>query len=244
MDIKREAQQPIYIAIVEYITALIKQGKLKAGDPLLSERELCERFGVSRTSVRKALAILSGMGLVEVVPRSGAQVAHASTQQAIDSLSQMIARNRYQAAHLYEVRRIIEVQAARLAATRRDEADVIKLRELHNLIKESLQNPAALHRADMNLHIGIAESTKNPFFGELMCVLISAYMEIFDVVWAEHAGQEEDEQALFAHYIHQHGLIVESIAEKDPEAAAAYMIQHIEDSRKRYERVLNEKSKL
>jgi len=242
MDIKRESLQPVYIAVVEHITTLIKQGELKPGDPLLSERELCERFGVSRTSVRKALAILSGMGLVEVTPRSGARVAQASSQMAIDSISQMIARNRYQAVHLYEVRRLIEVQAARLAAVRRDEADVIKLRELHNLIKDSLQNPEALHQADMRLHIGIAESAKNPFFGELMSVLISAYMEIFNVVWAKW-GSEEEEQALFAHYIQQHGLIVEAIAASDPEAAAAYMTQHVDDSRKQYERVLAAKSK-
>ncbi|MCA2001166.1 MAG: FadR family transcriptional regulator [Chloroflexi bacterium] len=242
MDIKRKSQKPVYNAVVEHVTNLIKQGDLQPGDPLLSERELCERFNVSRTSVRKALAILSGMGLVEVTPRSGARVAQANSQPAIDSLSQMIARNRYQAVHLYEVRRLIEVQAARLAAIRRDEADVIKLRELHNLIKDSLQNPEVLHQADMRLHIGIAESAKNPFFGELMSVLISAYMEIFNVVWAPW-GSPEEEQALFAHYFQQHSLIVEAIADKDPEAAATYMTQHVDDSRKQYERMLAARSK-
>jgi len=242
MDIKHESTQPVYTAVVESISTLIKQGELKPGDHLLSERELCERFGISRTSVRKALAILSGMGLIEITPRNGAYVAQPSAQQAIDSLSQLIARNRYQAANLYEVRRLIDVQSARLAAIRRDEADVIKLRELNRLVIESLQNPPALHRADMNLHIGIAESAKNPFFAELMRVLISAYMEIFNVVWKKQE-QDEAEQVLFAHYIRQHELIVEAIAEKDPEAAAAYMTQHIDDSRKRYERVLYDQSK-
>lgn len=242
MDIKRETDQPVFSAVVEYISNLIKQGELKPGDALISERELCEQFEISRTSVRKALAILSGMGLIEILPRSGARVAQVSSQMAIDSLSQIIARNRYQAAHLYEVRRLIEVQAARLAAIRRDEADVIKLRELHNLIKGSLQNPETLHRADMNLHVGIAESAKNPFFGELMSVLIAAYMDIFDFVWAKW-GNDEEEQALFAHYIQQHGMIVEAIANNDPEAAATYMTQHVDDSRKQYERMLAARSK-
>ena len=242
MNILRAAQQPVYIVVVDYVTNLIKQGELQPGDPLVSERELCEQFGISRTSVRKALAILSGMGLVEVTPRSGARVAQASSQPAIDSLSQMIARNRHQAVHLYEVRRLIEVQAARLAAVRRDEADVIKLREQHNIIRNSLQNPAVLHQADMRLHVGIAESTKNPFFGELMSVLIAAYMEIFNIVWSPW-GSPEEEQALFTHYFQQHGLIVEAIAEKDPEAAAAYMTQHVDDSRKQYERMLAARSK-
>jgi GntR family transcriptional repressor for pyruvate dehydrogenase complex len=242
MSIKREPRQPVYSAFVEHIIALIKQGQLKPGDPIISERELCDQYSISRTSVRKALAILSGMGLVEVTPRSGARVAQVSSQQAIDSLSQMIARNRYQAVHLYEVRRLIEVQAARLAAIRRDDADVLTLRKLHNLIKDSLQNPEILHRADMNLHIGVVECTKNPFWGELMNVLIHAYMEIFDVVWSPW-GNAEEEQALFAHYIQQHSMIIEAIAEKDPEAAAAYMTQHIDDSRKQYERMLAARSK-
>ncbi len=242
MKIKRSPSSPVYVAVVEYVTSLIKQGELKPGDSLLSERELCEQFNISRTSVRKALAILSGMGLVEITPRSGARVAQVSSQQAIESLSRMIARNRHQAAHLYEVRRMIEVQAARLAAVRRDQADVLKLRELHYLIQDSLQNPPALHQADMRLHIGIAESTKNPFFGELMSVLISAYMEIFDIVWSSW-GNSEEEHALFSHYIEQHGRIVEAIAERDPEAAAAYMTQHIDDSRKQYEKILAERSK-
>lgn len=237
MTVSRSSQQPVYLAVVDYLANLIKQGTLQPGDPLTSERALCEQFGISRTSVRKALAILSGMGLVEVTPRSGARVAQASSQAAIASLSQMIARNRYQAVHLYEVRRLIEVQAARLAAMRREEADVIKLREQHHIIQNSLQNPSVLHQADMRLHVGIAESTKNPFFGELMNVLIAAYMEIFNVVWSPW-GSPQEEQALFSRYFQQHGLIVEAIAEQDPEAAAAYMTQHIDDSRKQYERML------
>lgn len=242
MSILRKSQQPVYLAVVQHITDLIKQGQLQPGDFLVSERALCQQFGISRTSVRKALAILSGMGLVEVTPRSGARVAQVSSQPAIDLLSQMIARNRHQAVHLYEVRRLIEVQAARLAAMRREEADVLKLREQHNIIKNSLQNPSVLHQADMRLHVGIAESTKNPFFGELMSVLIAAYMEIFNVVWSPW-GNPQEEQTLFTHYFQQHGLILEAIAEKDPEAAAAYMTQHIDDSRKQYERMLAARSK-
>ncbi|MGB9673101.1 MAG: FadR/GntR family transcriptional regulator [Anaerolineales bacterium] len=241
MEIKPQNSQPVYMAIVEYIASLIKQGQLKPGDALLSERELCELFNVSRTTVRKGIAILSGMGLVEVTPRSAARVAQISSQAAIDALSQLIARNRYQAVHLYEVRRLIEVQAARLAAIRRSDSDVLKLRELHHRVQENLQNPPILYQADMRLHIGIAESTKNPFFGELMRVLIAAYIEIFNVVWSKW-GNAEEEEKLFSHYTEQHGLIIEAIAEQDPEAAAAYMTQHIDDSRKQYERMLTRRA--
>ncbi len=231
------APQPVYVSLIESLRESIKQGQLQPGDPLPSERDLCEQFQVSRSSARKALAILAGMGLIEITPRNGARVAPLNAQPAIHSLSQMIARSDYQAAHLYEVRRLIEVQAARLAAIRREESDVEKLRALHRAVQENLQNPADLHRADMALHIGIAECAKNPFFGELMRVLISAYMHIFDVVWSRR-GEPEEEQALFARYIEQHERIIDAIVEQDPEAAAAYLTQHIDESRKQYERKL------
>jgi len=227
--------QPLYASLIEALHTRIQQGDLQPGDPLPSERELCEQFKVSRSSARKALAILSGMGLIEITPRNGARVAPVNAQPAIHSLSLLIAHNDYQTAHLYEVRRLIEVQVARLAAIRREEADLQKLRALHRAVQENLHNPAELHRADMALHIGIAESAKNPFFGELMRVLISAYMQIFDVVWSRW-GAEQEEEALFSRYVEQHGRIIEAIAEQDPEAAAAYLTQHIDESRKQYEK--------
>lgn len=239
--LKRKQTEPVYTTIVNQISDLIKQGELRPGDQLLSERELCEQFGVSRTSVRKALAILSGMGLVDVTPRDGAYVKQPGTQQAIDSLSQIVAKNRHQAGHLYEVRRLIEVQAARLAAMRRDEADVVHLWETYRRTEESIRQGQRVHEADMDFHIGIAQVSKNPFFSELMTVLISAFMDIFDIVWARAWNNPEEDQ-LYEHFIEQHRLIVEAIAAQDPDAAASYMTQHIEDSRKRVERVMREKS--
>ena len=120
MDLKKNIVKPVYLVIVDQIRNMIKQDELLPGDQLLSERELCQQFNVSRTSVRKALAVLSGMGLIDVTPRGGAFVIEAGSRQAIASRGQRVSRNRHQAAKIYEVRRLIEVQAARLAALRRD----------------------------------------------------------------------------------------------------------------------------
>lgn len=235
--LKRKQVSPVYETIVTQIRQSISDGSLQPGDQLLSERELSEQFGVSRTSVRKALAILAGMGLIEVTPRDGAYVRQMDSEQAIDLLSQIMAHNSQEANHLYEVRRIIEVQAARLAAMRREESDIERLRQLVHASKQSLHDSEPdMRQADMNLHIGIAQATKNPFFGEMMKVLISALMNVFDVVWTKvwHDGTEE---RLFATFVEQHELILQAIIDQDPDTAALYMTQHIEESRKRVEQV-------
>ena len=237
--LKRKQTEPVYTTIVNHISHLIKQGELQPGDQLLSERELCEQFDVSRTSVRKALAVLAGMGFVDVTPRDGAYVQQPGTRQAIDSMAQIVAKNRHQAGHLYEVRRLIEVQAARLAALRRDESDIAILWTLYRQTEENIRRGERMHEADMTFHIGIAQAAKNPFFGELMTVLISAFMEIFDSVWTNTGAAEEAQ--LFEHFIEQHRLIVEKIVDQDADAAALYMTQHIEDSRKRVETVMQGK---
>ena len=61
----------LYVQVVEQIRHLIKQGELAPGDQLLPERELAEMLKVSRTSVRQALAVLEGMGIIEITPRDG-----------------------------------------------------------------------------------------------------------------------------------------------------------------------------
>ena len=62
----------MYTQVVDQIHHLIRQGELSPGDRLLPERELAETMGVSRTSVRQALGVLEGRGVIEVTPRNGA----------------------------------------------------------------------------------------------------------------------------------------------------------------------------
>jgi GntR family transcriptional repressor for pyruvate dehydrogenase complex len=115
--------KPLHVQVVERIQQLIKNGELAPGDQLLPERELAEKLGVSRTSIRKAIAKLEGMGIIAVTPRDGAYVRRQSLEGAVEPLAQILFQEREKVAHQFEVRQMIETQAARWAALRREEAD-------------------------------------------------------------------------------------------------------------------------
>ncbi|MEM7799683.1 MAG: FadR/GntR family transcriptional regulator [Chloroflexota bacterium] len=239
LPLKRQTSQPVYARIVDSIHASILSGELAPGDQLLSERELSDQFGVSRTSVRKAFAVLAGMGLIEVTPRDGAYVKEVEATQAINMFSQLVAQNKDQVDHLYEVRKIIEVEAARLAAMRRQDEDVPRLWELYHEAHGKIHSGNEMKQADINFHVGIAHMTQNPFYSQLMEILLSSIMSVFDVVWA-HVMQDEEEEQLFKKFDKQHRFITQAIADRDTDAAVFYMTQHIDDSMKRVQRVIRE----
>ena len=80
--------------IVEQIRLLMRQGQLKPGDRLPPERDLCERFGVSRVTVREALRMLESSGLVEirVGARGGAFVTAPSSNRVGEAVTNPLAR--------------------------------------------------------------------------------------------------------------------------------------------------------
>jgi GntR family transcriptional repressor for pyruvate dehydrogenase complex len=227
-DLKRATpDRPVYSEIVDRIQQLIESGELGRGDQLLSERELAEQFQVSRTSIRRALAVLAGRGIIEVSPRSGAYVRHPSARDAMQPWIQAMLREQDQVSHLAEVRLIVEVQAARLAAERRDEADVQRLWGLHDQVEKQVRDGHPADRTDTVFHVGIVETAKNPFLTELIAVLASAMMQQLAPSWRYLLTTDPAEAQ---RYISEHRQIVQAIADQNADRAAQLMSEHIRRS--------------
>ena len=84
----------IYQEIVRQVKAMIAEGRLKSGDQLPPERDLAEKFVVSRTSVREALRALESLGLVEIRPGEGTFVREVSVESLIEPLALVMASQR------------------------------------------------------------------------------------------------------------------------------------------------------
>lgn len=231
-QLKREVNDPVYLRIVQQIKNLIRSGELVPGDQLLSERELAEQFAVSRTSIRKALAVLAGMGAIEVTPRDGAYVRRPTLSEVIDPLSQAMVQTEVQPSHLFELQQVIETQAVRLAALRRDDDDLQRLWALHRRVQEDVEAGRPPGTSDIEFHIGLTQTTKNPLFSEVMTVLISAMLEVYaNTIWENLRGDEAD----LRRFVDEHEQIIRAVAAKNPELAAQRMTDHIRHAASRYE---------
>ncbi len=222
-------QKPVYSQMVAQIRQMIKDGELAPGDQLLPERELAEAFKVSRTSVRQALAVLDGMGVIEITPRDGAYVRQRSLQSALEPLTQVLFQQRESVSHLFEVRQIIETQAARLAAIRREEADLERLWALNQQYEAGLDNWDLAYKANIAFHIGIVETAKNPVLSEVMSTLLTATMEVY----ASARNRAMSERTDLLRFVNEHAQIIEAIAQQDTGLAVDLMARHIDDARKR-----------
>src|ERR1700723_2057102 len=120
----------LYEQIVQQVEDSILKGQLKPGDQLPAERDLAQRFGVSRTAVREAVKTLREKGLVEAYPGRGTFITNGTARSIQQTLDRMIRSGQAEGTvHLTEVREILDPEIAALAAQRVDEEMLSAMRE-------------------------------------------------------------------------------------------------------------------
>src|ERR1700723_3821784 len=144
----------LYEQIVQQIEDSIVKGDLKAGDQLPAERDLAQRFGVSRTAVREAVKALREKGLVEAYSGRGTFITDGTTQAVRQSPGLMMRIDQTEGSeNLAEGRQILEPEIAALAATRIQEPQLVLMREAFTVMNEALQDPDAYIEADLDFHL-------------------------------------------------------------------------------------------
>src|SRR6266536_2967902 len=125
--LRRIRRNPLYEEIAQKLREFIHVEELEPGDRLVSERDLAQRLGVSRTSVRQALTALRVSGLVEIRHGDGVYLVR-SPEDIVPSLAEELLQSHAQLPAIMEVREALETQTARLAARRRSDADLDTMR--------------------------------------------------------------------------------------------------------------------
>lgn len=203
--------------VIEVLREELGSGRWPVGSRIPTEPELAELTGTGRNTVREAVQALVHAGLLERRQGSGTYVVADSELAVAVGRRVAEARNR----DVLEVRRTLEVGAARLAATRRTAADVAELREL--LARRTAARTAGdlddVAAADLALHRAIARASRNPVLSELYDHLIDAIAENVRVNIGVRLRTADND----------HADLVAAIVDGDPQRAALEAARFIDE---------------
>lgn len=235
VSVEQAAKPPAYQLLAEDLRSQITSGRLRPGDRLPTEPELCVKSGVSRSTVREALRLLASQHLV-VTTRGvsgGSFVAHPSPDQLADSFSMgarlLMSTAQVAASDLFEVREWLEIPAAELAATRHAPGHLAALEaSLYQPpagVWEQMDSGDAMIAAQ-RFHTAMAAATRNPLF-ELIGLPLYNLANDRELGAVPPAG-------FWAQVDAEHREIIRLVAARDAAGAAAITRTHLASLRATY----------
>jgi DNA-binding FadR family transcriptional regulator len=216
--------------IVDQIKLLIRDGRLQPGDRLPSERELCQRFGVSRVTVREALRVLEAGGLltIRVGAHGGAFLTSPSTERLSAGLADLISASSLTAANVTEARIIVELGILPLAVERAKDEDVAALFAMVDEARLALE--AGTYSVEMSaaFHIRVAECTHNP--------AIAMLVQSFHGPLLMSLAESHQSAPMGSRGVGEHRKLAQAIKDRDVDAACTIATRHLERTARRVRR--------
>jgi DNA-binding FadR family transcriptional regulator len=201
---------------VDQLGTAIKLGLLAPGARLPAERDLCERLGIARSTLRQALTALSEGGLVFATRgrHGGTFVADPLPPREPPS-AEMLSLWR----ETCDRRLAVELGVAALAAERAGSADLDALDEVALALEDALEDFSAYRRHDIRLHVGLAEATGSPGLVREMTEVQGAMTDL--IAYIAHPP------AVLASSNAQHRLLLAAVRERDSMRAMRVMSEHL-----------------
>ena len=209
------------------IVQIINDQHLMVGDRLPSESRLAEMFGMSRTIVREALVRLAADGITEARRGAGSYVKRRPSERLG---SHMPLHGLAATLGTYEVRFVLEAEAARLAAHRRSHAQMDAIEAALAALRAALFSSAPAHDEDWVLHRAIAEATGNTAFVDVFDHLNE---EVLRILRAGVDISRSRPPEVIGAMMDEHDAIVDAIRAQDADGAALAMRWHLSQGRKR-----------
>lgn len=220
-------QDTIYEKVVKSIKSSIAEGKLKPGDKLPAERALAQMLGISRTSLRIALKLLAAEGLVEIKHGKGVFIAEKDNDDIIKKFSEKIFIEDETLKDFFEIRKVLETQAAIWAVEKGTQEQIANLEDIVNSTLAELNSNKELDYGilaehNFKFHTCLAEACGNPVLLRIMENLIDLFNET------------RTHSLLIRPYnsIKEHLEIVQAIKDRRPEKAGDAMLVHLRNVEK------------
>ncbi len=231
-----------YELVVEQVKRAIFLGRFVPGDKLPPERELAAQMLVSRTTIREAMRVLEGEGLIQVKRgATGGLIVRAQSGLRPGEIESYMETQREMLDMIYEYRIANECMAARLAATRRTKEQLRRLSAAMKAMgqlcetpemREKVANIARFRALDSDFHLVLAEAAGNPLIGKAVEDGRTAmFLPIGKVFKKLEDSANEHHKEIFA-----------AVSDGDPDRAAEAMRRHIVTSRESLENLMPRKA--
>jgi GntR family transcriptional repressor for pyruvate dehydrogenase complex len=218
MALRAVKKKRIHEEIVAQIRDQFAEGRWKPDDRLPSERELSQRFRVSRASVREAIRSLESLGLVRIKTGEGTFVASGS-EVLLSPLVSVILQQKDVLLDIFEARKVIEPEIAALAAKRGSPDEIRRMEEiLEDQVREIARGDRGVE-ADTAFHSLLTQSTKNKVFLRLNDAIVDSLRETRERSLQIHGRP--------ARSLAGHREILKAVRTKDPAGAKRAMLQHL-----------------
>jgi GntR family transcriptional repressor for pyruvate dehydrogenase complex len=216
---KRVTGETLSRQVVGSLIEMITQERFATGTLLPSERELCTLLGVSRTVIREALQVLAARGIVTIRQGTGVLVGSPSGGPMRDFLELLLRREGVTLAELLEVRRLLEVEVAGLAAQRSVASDHVAMSRSVQALEMQPGSPEGYVQADVEFHQLIIRAARNR-------LLTTVTHPITDLLRASRVASFRGAFTI-DRTVREHASILHAIEEHDPEAARDAMRVHL-----------------
>ncbi len=234
-----EKSPDIPTLVMNQIIELISQGKLKIGEKLPSEQEMTELFGISRISLREAMKLLEAKGYIESRDRKGKYV-RSLTDNVKSSIEDLISIDHEKIWELLAVRRLIDSEAAYLAAKNAAKDQKKRFNKLVERIGSIGSENVLTSKEGGKLYSDffdiLADATRNTIFVHLRESIAHVLTGAFPYSRKKLSRVDNCSNEI----VQQLNRIIEAIDRKDPDAAKALTIEHIDYIEKSLRKALKE----
>jgi len=219
----------LYENVIEQIMVLIKSNELKPGDKLPPERELAEKFSISRGSLREAFRVLESRGFIKSKPGGGRFIREVNKDALTHTENIISSLERSSILELLEAREIFETKIVELSAQRATDEEVKVIEKIFNRVSEEgrmeyrVTEDEEKTELDTEFHLAIARASHNFVFINIMRLHFYLLKDTRKKTW-QIPGRKKEQ-------LEEHQAIFQAIKEHDSKKAAKAMLNHLRNIR-------------
>lgn len=208
--------------VVRSLAEQIRSGALRDGQPLPPERDLMDKFGISRTVVREAVRTLSSRGLIEALPRHRPVVRKPGYDAAVDAVGSIVTHLLGETdgvKNLFDTRIMIEAALVRQSAKDAGRDDIAALKSALDANEAAIEDSEQFYRTDNAFHGVLYEISRNP----VLPAIHRAYTTWLAPQWSRMPRLPARNRTNFT----AHAAIFDAILMRDPDEAEARLRDHL-----------------